>query len=892
MSVSASEVLAATLRSTVPALVLDHICASDFTVPSKVPLCGVALFADISGFSSLCEHFENDPGSLLSTLNKYFSLILKVIRSQGGHVIDFAGDALICVFACHARPAAGDARTDGQLQATHALAAAFELQHMLHNARMTPETILSLKVGVGMGPASMFYVGGHMGRFEYFAAGAALEECFQAAKTGASGDVVVSSPVWAEVHGHCEGTRSESGHYLVRRMQQTVRKRSVHRTAVAPNLSAVAAARLRLFAPPALVRAAEFEALVGQAGRPWTISVVKASVLFVHFGIGGVLDLLDLDCVNMHKVLLTVQQHVHDMQGCTHRFTVDDKGCVMKVVFGANIPHEDQPYRAVLAALHIRDALSSHGIQAALGVASGECLIGPVGAAWRQEMTTHGTRVILAARLMEAAASFGGMVLCDDATHDATRDEIRFVRLRPLGIKGKRGLVQPYRPVASSDMLEKPMLRDLSGKAYCASGAEPQCALRRCIDWLSSPEPRVSSVVLSGSPGSGKTQLMMQLRAVLEPRCRVLHVLCRPHERHQQGALLRRLFAQLCGHDVWPSLRHLIPMLRPHATDGLGSAAYARASGLSPSDGDTQRAPCEKRGADMLTVALRVMADCAGDPAGLALLVDDVDHADAQSCEFLRRLAEAGPGPCPVLLLLTCREPRKSFSAPTPGASASRAAPPLTTGTQLVHKLARHARCMPLTLKPLDAAACARLACSTLGASTLAPLAASFVWKRGGGSPLLCQTILRTLARRGLVQVVGGAGKLTTGADDAPLDSATSAALAQACHSVLCVRLAELPMVQQLILKVLSVLPAPCPPALLLHAMPVPIDAQALAADLVQLTRRDFLRVRSTARRGDDEGRRQDADLADPDGRELAYADLGMREILRDLLTNEQRRRL
>ena len=97
----------------------------------------------------------------------------------------------------------------------------------------------------------------------------------------------------------------------------------------------------------------------------------QASVLFVHFGIGGVLDLLDLDCVNMHKVLLTVQQHVHDMQGCTHRFTVDDKGCVMKVVFGANIPHEDQPYRAVLAALHIRDALSSHGIQAALGVASG-----------------------------------------------------------------------------------------------------------------------------------------------------------------------------------------------------------------------------------------------------------------------------------------------------------------------------------------------------------------------------------------------------------------------------------------------------------------------------------------------------------------------------------------
>ena len=57
----------------------------------------------------------------------------------------------------------------------------------------------------------------------------------------------------------------------------------------------------------------------------------------------------------------------------------------------------------------------------------------------------HGDRIIIAARLMQLAAKLGGMVLCDDVTHAATSDEIRFVRLRPVELKGKAGLFQPYR---------------------------------------------------------------------------------------------------------------------------------------------------------------------------------------------------------------------------------------------------------------------------------------------------------------------------------------------------------------------------------------------------------------------------------------------------------------
>ena len=66
----------------------------------------------------------------------------------------------------------------------------------------------------------------------------------------------------------------------------------------------------------------------------------------------------------------------------------------------------------------------------------------------------------------------------------------------------------------------------------------------------------------------------------------------------------------------------------------------------------------------------------------------------------------------------------------------------------------------------------------------------------------------------------------------------------------------------QLILKVLSVLPAPCPPA-------APLCASATSSTTVD---------RKTGRR-----RCQDADLADPDGR--CYADLGMRgDLLSEFL--------
>ena len=214
-------------------------------------------------------------------------------------------------------------------------------------------------------------------------------------------------------------------------------------------------------------------------------------------------------------------------------------------------------------ALQLRSALSLQGLQPSLGVASGQCVVGPVGGAMRQEWTCHGNRVILAARLMQLATKHGGMVLCDEPTHAATCDEMRFVKLNPVALKGQPRPVTPYRPVASSELLELPALRARPREGGYFESAAASRVLKRCVAWAEAESPSFMGIAISGERGVGKTELLMQVRAALEPRrnCRLLQIRCRSHEQGELGALLRRLFAQLCGCDVLPTLQRLIPVL-------------------------------------------------------------------------------------------------------------------------------------------------------------------------------------------------------------------------------------------------------------------------------------------------------------------------------------------
>lgn len=114
----------------------------------------VVLFSDIRGFTTISE--ELSPEHLLRYLNLYFLEMATVVKSNGGFIDKFIGDAVMALF---------DEHDEGNLPAasSRAMTAAIEMQRALPdlNARLAAEGWPPIRIGIGIhfGPVVMGTVG-------------------------------------------------------------------------------------------------------------------------------------------------------------------------------------------------------------------------------------------------------------------------------------------------------------------------------------------------------------------------------------------------------------------------------------------------------------------------------------------------------------------------------------------------------------------------------------------------------------------------------------------------------------------------------------------------------------------------------------------------------------
>src|SRR5881398_3042737 len=101
-------------------------------------------------------------------------------------------------------------------------------------------------------------------------------------------------------------------------------------------------------------------------------------------------------------------------------------GDAVVALFGAPKAHEDDPERAVRAALAIRDFAREDSLALRVGITTGEALISLDAQPGAGEGMAAGDVVNTAARL-QAAAPVNG-ILVDDTTHRATRQTIDYER--------------------------------------------------------------------------------------------------------------------------------------------------------------------------------------------------------------------------------------------------------------------------------------------------------------------------------------------------------------------------------------------------------------------------------------------------------------------------------
>jgi class 3 adenylate cyclase/tetratricopeptide (TPR) repeat protein len=115
-------------------------------------------------------------------------------------------------------------------------------------------------------------------------------------------------------------------------------------------------------------------------------------------------------------------------------------GDAVMAVFGIPVSHEDDALRATRAAVEMRAAVAAHGLEARIGVNTGEVVVGGEG-----ETLVTGDTVNVAARLEQAAPT--GHILIGPETRLLVRDAARVEAVEPLALKGKSEPVEAFRLV-------------------------------------------------------------------------------------------------------------------------------------------------------------------------------------------------------------------------------------------------------------------------------------------------------------------------------------------------------------------------------------------------------------------------------------------------------------
>jgi class 3 adenylate cyclase len=105
-------------------------------------------------------------------------------------------------------------------------------------------------------------------------------------------------------------------------------------------------------------------------------------------------------------------------------------GDAVMALFGAPAAHEDDPERAIRAALAIREFAVEEGLELRMGITTGEALIALDASPVEGEGVASGDVVNTAARLQSAARVNG--ILADETTYRSTRGAIEY-RAAPPG---------------------------------------------------------------------------------------------------------------------------------------------------------------------------------------------------------------------------------------------------------------------------------------------------------------------------------------------------------------------------------------------------------------------------------------------------------------------------
>ncbi len=241
--------------------------------------------------------------------------------------------------------------------------------------------------------------------------------------------------------------------------------------------------------------------------------VKNSTVLLEHFGTEAWVKL-------MSRIFQILEVEINRFGGAVDQF----RGDGLVAFFGATTTHEDDPVRAVLAALAMQEALKPLTadmrererveLSLRIGVNTGEVIVGSVGKQQaHHEDTAMGEGITVAARMEQAAEP--GTALVSENTYRLTQTQFTWRPLGALAVKGVRRPIAVYRPLTAKATAEK--IRGIPGLEAPMVGRQSElAALQQAVTRLQAGEGGLITIV--GEAGLGKSRLVAELRKTVAPR--------------------------------------------------------------------------------------------------------------------------------------------------------------------------------------------------------------------------------------------------------------------------------------------------------------------------------------------------------------------------------------
>jgi class 3 adenylate cyclase/tetratricopeptide (TPR) repeat protein len=735
---------------------------------------GSVLFADLSGFTALSEKHSSlgkqGAEEVSAIINNLFGAMLEEIHRYRGGLLKFGGDAITAFF---------DAASLDEQHAGLACRAALAMQaRMVEFAALETRAgtfQLRLRIGVHSGRVFAAQVG-DVEHVELVVTGRNINRVALAQEIADPDEVVVSNATLALLDGAAAEER-QSGFHLLRAAPQIDPPPPATRWGRKIGLGdmedlltlAGQIDALRPYLPRGLPRRFLASADGGaEAGEFRPVTVLFANFFPFSQAIDILGDAADIAAHVLNAYYRRAQEVVHRYGGIVNKVDMYTFGDKLMALFGAPSAHEDDPVRAVRAALDLRAALTeanteidallrpqahlfaidSPFLRQRIGINTGQVFAGQVGSASRHEYTVMGQHVNLAARLMSTAEE--GAIVLSPGTRRAVERHIALRDLPPVKLKG---IAEPV-PIAEAlhpFEVALELRRGLNRAPLVGRDAE----MARLVEEARAAFGGSGRVVaLVGEAGVGKSRLIedvLQQLVRLSGRREIRPFFpysaeCQSYDQNTPYAVVRELLRQflnlsLAGSpaDEAATLNRRVDELAPDLarfTPLLGDIL-----GLALDDTSLTAAltPQQRHDRAQELIEALLLAEAQRQP--LLLLIDDLHWGDASSLDMLARLARAAERG-PLLILL-----------------GYRLDPPIAEPwRELAH-------CARLEIRELAPAGSIELVRALLRSEPPSELSALI--EKAQGNPFFVEEVVRSLIDSGALEQRAGVWQLTRKLDEA-----------------------------------------------------------------------------------------------------------------------------